>query len=70
MQVTCEQDEDDLSSKNSKGLIIGCIGMLIVWIYHFTVGFIYKQDVINETRYDMELLTASDYTIAGPISKT
>jgi len=43
--------------------------MTICWIYHFTVGFIYKKDVINETLYDMELLTASDYTIAGPISK-
>ena len=43
--------------------------MLICWIYQFTIRYIYHKEVINGARYDMELVTASDYTVAGQISK-
>ena len=45
------------------------LGVWIAFIFKHSMTYIYSLDIINDKLFDMDLITASDYTCTGVISK-
>ena len=56
-------------TKKTWGLFVACLGCAICLIWINAMNYLVKMDMINSKLYDMELVTVSDYTVMGHLSK-
>ena len=62
-QVECSQDEEELENKNTLGLAIACIGLLMCIFFSNTIRLMLNIDKLNDKLFDMDLVTVDDYTV-------
>ena len=68
-QVGCMQTQEVLQSKNSWGLAVACLGLLIVFIFRLHMENIRSSIQIDDKLIDMKLITLDDYSIESKIPK-
>lgn len=69
-QVACQTPEELTTKRRLWGLTAALLGVWIVFIFRHTLSYMYSMDLINDKLYDLKLITASDYTAAGVISRS
>ena len=62
--------QDELVTKNHWGLVIACIGVFMCLTLRFTIDYIRNRVSINEKLYNMGLISAEKFTVAGRITDT
>lgn len=68
-QVACQQTPEMLESKNTWGLAVASMGILICTLFSSTVTFLRHFEKIENKIFDMQLITINDYTIKMHIPK-
>ena len=68
VQVACEQDKEMLDLKNSMGLAVSIVGLVILLTFRSTIQLYASFNKVNDKIFDSELITVGDYTVMGQIS--
>ena len=61
--------EKELGKKRLWGLTAALLGIWIVFLFRHTLSYMYTMDLLNDKLYDLKLITASDYTATGVITR-
>ena len=61
--------EEALGKKRLWGLTSAILGIWIFFLFRHTLSYMYTMDLLNDKLYDLKLITASDYTASGVITR-
>ena len=48
-------------------MIAACFGIFICWFFRISIHWYHAVDKVNDTLYDLNFITVSDYTVSGSI---
>lgn len=66
----CTEDVESLNGKRGYGLIIVSLGIFMSCIYLLFVSYLSKTAYMDYKLWDVNTVTAADFTVEFPISET
>lgn len=67
LQYQCQQDEAGLTTKREEALLFTCMGIFICGVFLSTLFFLNKLADIDFKAWDVETVTAGDFTVTYAI---
>jgi hypothetical protein len=69
MQYKCNQVTSEINTKREQGLLVSCCGCLVAVIFLIVIYYLAKTARLDFQLWDIQTLTASDWTIEYTISE-
>lgn len=63
MQYKCTETLTQLNTKREQGLLISCVASFTAIVFLIVIFYLSKTSVLDYKEWDVETLTASDYTV-------
>jgi len=67
LQYKCEQDVEELNTKRVEALLFVCLGIFISFTFLSVLYFLNKTALIDFKQWDVETVTAGDFTVVYQI---
>lgn len=65
----CIQVDGDTAQKRDEGIIVVCIGGVMILLFWTVVLYLYKTAYKSFKKWDVDTVTAADFTVEYGISK-